>query len=224
MDPKTHYEELKEISLKEGIVLFGVADIVPIRDAFVLPEGLSRRFPFGISLGFRLARAIFETIEDAPSQMYYFHYQRANMLLDQAALKITSYIQEKGYDALPIPASQIIDWDKQLGALSHREIARLAGHGWYGRNNLLVNEHYGSQVRYVTVLADLPLTTDAPARGDCGSCHACVALCPAHAISETGFDRDACHQKLKEFTRIQRIGQMICGVCLKCCPGLKTVR
>ena len=221
MDPHVNYEELKTIALKESVVLFGVADVAPVRGTFILPEGLVQRFSFGISLGFRLARTILETVVDAPSQMYYFHYQRINMLLDQTALKLTSFIQENGYDALPVPASQIIDWDKQLGAVSHREIARLAGHGWYGRNNLMVNERYGSQVRYVTVLTDMPLITDSPVKGDCGACRACVTLCPAHAIKESGFDRDACHLKLKEFTKIQRIGQMICGVCLKCCPGNK---
>jgi epoxyqueuosine reductase QueG len=51
-----------------------------------------------------------------------------------------------------------------------------------------------------------------------------VNACPAAAIKADGFDREACHRKLKEFTKIQRIGQMICGVCQKVCPGKERQR
>jgi epoxyqueuosine reductase len=214
-----NYSTLKETAIREGMALFGVADVTSIRDTFLLPENVIRKFPFGISLGFRLSRAVLETVVDMPNQIYYFHYQRANILLDQTALKITAWIQGQGYDALPIPASQIMDWDKQIGSVSHREIARLAGLGWYGRNNLMVNPLYGSQVRYVTILTDAPLKTDTEIAGACGACRRCVAGCPAAAITDKGFDRNACHMKLKEFTKIQRIGQMICGVCVKACYG-----
>jgi epoxyqueuosine reductase QueG len=116
----------------------------------------------------------------------------------------------------------VIDWQKQLGSLSHREIARLAGHGWYGRSNLLVNPRFGSRVRYTTVLTDMPLPAGKPVEGSCGECRLCVSLCPAGAIKADGFDREACHAKLKEFCKIQGIGQMICGVCIKACPGKRS--
>jgi epoxyqueuosine reductase QueG len=134
-------------------------------------------------------------------------------------MKITSLIQKKAFNAFPIPASQIVDWKLQLGSVSHREVARLAGHGWYGKSNLLVNGSFGSCVRYVTVLTDMPLEMDKPASGNCGACSLCIDACPANAIREDGFDRDACHVKLKEFSKIQGIGQMICGVCIKACPS-----
>jgi epoxyqueuosine reductase QueG len=219
MDKERSYNELRKLALDEGMALFGVADVTPVRDTFLLPADVAGQFSAGISLGFHLSKMALATVTDAPSQIYYFHYQRVNILLDQTALKLTSWIQQQGYEALPIPASQVIDWEKQLGSVSHREVAYRAGHGWYGRNNLLVNPAYGSAVRYVTVLTDMPLKTDAPLQADCGGCSACVSLCPAGAISAAGFDRDRCHAKLKEFTKIQRIGQMICGVCLKVCPG-----
>ncbi|MEI8218060.1 MAG: hypothetical protein WCG51_03315 [Elusimicrobiota bacterium] len=214
-----NYTALKDLAHREGMALFGVADILPIRDSFLLPENTIKKFPFGISLGFRLSRSVLDTVVDMPNQIYYFHYQRTNILLDQTALKITAWIQNQGFDAFPIPASQVMDWEKQLGSVSHREIARLAGHGWYGRNNLMVNPRYGSHVRYVSILTDAPLTTDSAIPGNCGTCRQCVEICPASAIADTGFDREACHVKLKEFTKIQRIGQMICGVCVKACTG-----
>ena len=222
MNEKENYGELQKLALGEGMALFGVADITLARRDFILPANISEKFDRGISLGFALSRTVLETVEGMPSQIYYFHYQRANILLDQTALKITSLIQKKGFEAFPVPASQVIDWAKQLGSVSHREIARLAGHGWYGRNNLLVNSRFGSRVRYVTVLTDMPLETGKPSADDCGACKMCVSACPAKAILENSFDLGPCRAKLKEFTKIQGIGQMICGVCIRACPGRDT--
>jgi epoxyqueuosine reductase QueG len=219
MDKKNNYEELKLYSLDEGMTLFGVADVEAVSGSFIIPENAASKLKRGISIGYRLSRSVLETITACPNQIYYFHYQRINMLLDQTSLKITALIQKKGYNALPVPASQVIDWQKQLGSVSHREIARLAGHGWYGRNNLLVNPEYGSQVRYASILTDMPLLTDKPVEENCGSCKACIAVCPAKAIKETGFDLSACAAQLKEFIKQKKIGQMICGVCIKACPG-----
>jgi epoxyqueuosine reductase QueG len=219
MDTSPAYNAVRTLALDNGMALFGVADVTELRSGFLMDAVVAERFTAGISLGFRLSRALLQTIDAAPTQLYYFHYQRANILLDQTALKIMAFIQQAGYDALPIPASQITDWERQLGTLSHREIAYRAGLGWYGKNNLLVNPRFGSQVRYVTILTNMPLPTAQPLENGCGDCSACIRVCPAHAITAEGFDRNACHQKLKEFTKLQRIGQMICGVCLKACPG-----
>lgn len=220
MNKQENYLSLKEYGLAEGMALFGVADVTSVRDTFLIPNNVASRFPYAVSMAVRLSGAVLDTVTDAPNEIYYFHYQRANMLLDQTAFKVLARIQKMGYEGLPIPASQIVDWTKQIGSLSHREIARLAGLGWYGRNNLLVTPEFGSKVRYVTVLTDLPLAADKPREDlSCGSCAACVSLCPAKAISDKGFNRDACHLQLKEFKKIQHIGQMICGICVKVCPG-----
>jgi Uncharacterized Fe-S protein len=219
MNEKQNYQALQRTAFAEGITLFGVADVRDINKDFLIPPETAEQLPFAVSMGIRLSRSILRTIVDAPNQSYYFHYQRVNILLDQTAIKITSAIQKEGFDAYPVPASQISDWDKQHGALSHREIARRAGLGWYGRNNLLVNEFHGAQVRYATVLTDMPLPADKPVPGGCGDCRACVSVCPAGAIKDDGFDRETCHMKLKEFTKTQKIGHMICGVCVKACGG-----
>jgi epoxyqueuosine reductase QueG len=225
METQKYYSELRDLAISEGMAVFGVADVKAVRNDFILPDDVKNIFTAGISYGFHLSEAVLKTIQGAPNQIYYFHYQRVNQLMDQVALKLTSYIQERGYQALPIPSSQVIDWTRQLGSVSHREIARLAGLGWYGRNNLLVNPRFGSQVRYCTVLTDMPLTADKPINEDvsernaCGECYACEATCPAGAITEDGFNREACHAKLKDFMKTEHIGQMICGVCVNVCKG-----
>jgi epoxyqueuosine reductase len=213
------YETLKKLVFDEGMAVFGVADVTAARAEFILPDDVKNVFSAGISYGFHLSEMVLKTIHGAPNQIYYFHYQRVNQLMDQVALKLTARIQSLGYQALPIPSSQVIDWARQLGSVSHREVARLAGLGWYGRNNLLVNPRFGSQVRYCTVLTDMPLPADKPLNADCGTCRECIAGCPAGAIVDGAFNRDACHAKLKDFMKTERIGQMICGVCVNVCKG-----
>jgi len=155
--------------------------------------------------------------------MYLFHYKRVNALLDEAALKVTAFIQDQGYDALPIHASQVSDWDAMVGHVSHKMIARFAGLGWIGRSILLVNPQYGGRVRYVSVLTDMPLKVDGEAPGNCGDCRMCIGACPAHAIKENpaDFDLKACYQQLKYFRNSENLGQYICGLCVKACSGKK---
>jgi len=102
-------------------------------------------------------------------------------------------------------------------------IGKLAGLGWIGRNNLLVNPQLGSRYRLVTILTDMPLVNDEALNRDCGKCMACLKTCPAKAIKENkeDFDHWACLDKLKEFRRQGVVGQHICGVCVKACKGPK---
>jgi epoxyqueuosine reductase QueG len=224
MGKDKNYNKLKEIAFANGMMLFGVANVSSIREEFLLPKEVAANLPFGISIGYVLSKAVLDTIVDAPNQLYFFHYQRVNVLLDETALKLTAYIQSLGYYALPIPASQIIDWERQRAQLSHKKVALLAGLGWLGRNNLVVSPLYGSQVRLATVLTNLPLLEDKPIEGGCGACNKCISACPAKAIKERvqEFDALKCFEQLKEFKKKYNLGQYICGLCVKvCCAGSK---
>lgn len=221
MDKNKEYLGLKRFCLGLGADLFGVADIRAIRKDFALPRSLSEKFDRAVCLGVRLAGGILEEIENAPTKLYFHHYRTVNNFLDQEALKICNYIQRKGYAALPIPASQILDWQSQKAHLSHKKIGSLAGLGWIGRNNLLVNKKLGSNFRIVSVLTDMPLKIDRPVKQDCGDCRLCIKVCPAGAIKERPeqFDHIKCFEKLKEFQKQRLVDQYICGICLKACRG-----
>jgi epoxyqueuosine reductase QueG len=210
---------LRAMAFDMEISLFGVADITEIRKEFKLDRKLSAAFPRAVSLGRRLLAAVLEEIEDRPTPLYFHHYRQVNNFLDRAALILSGRIQEAGFKALPIPASQIIDWEKQLGHVSHKKVGFLAGLGWMGRNNLLVNPDFGAQIRLVTVLTDMPLEPDRPLDADCDGCAFCLSTCPAGAVKRTReeFDHRACFEKLKEFRRLHIVSQFICGVCVKAC-------
>jgi epoxyqueuosine reductase QueG len=216
------YDSLKGLSLDLGASLFGVARVESLEDKLfsLSPQGVAN-LPYAISLGFHLSDRIIEDIEDGPTPLYFFHYQRVNICLDEMALRMTSHIQNQGFDALPIPASQVIDWKRQVGHLSHRHVAKEAGLGWIGRHNLLVNPRFGARIRLVSVLTEFPLKVDRPMHGDCGTCKVCIPVCPASAIGEDplDFNHIGCYEWIKSCCKERNIRHHICGICIKACPG-----
>jgi epoxyqueuosine reductase len=219
--PRENSDWVKKSALDLGFPLAGIADVAPVRDEFRLPEKLGGRYDRAISLARRLVGDVLDDLVDHPTPLYFHHYRQLNFFLDRGAFLLASEIQNAGFGALPIPASQVLDAEKQIAHLSHKKIARLAGLGHIGRNNLLVHPDFGSRIRLVTVLTDMPLEADSPLESDCGSCRACLPACPAGAIKARpeDFDHHACFEKLDEFRRLRFVSQHICGLCVKACRG-----
>lgn len=219
--------ELESFCRNRGVVAFGVAAIKDVNtsDSSLAPETFAR-LPFAISLAIRLSSEILATLTDHPNILYEHHYRQLNFALDRIALELVWRLQQSGYNALPIPASQITDWETQRGHLSHKRVAIAAGLGWLGRNNLLVTPEFGAQVRLITILTDLPLESASPLKQDCGNCYQCVEICPAQAIKESpaDFDHRACFEKLKEFQCHRFVHQLICGLCVRACLGANPYR
>jgi epoxyqueuosine reductase len=224
MSKADNVEKMRVLCQQWGGSLFGVADLHSFKkEEILLPSSLMDKLSYGISVGFHLSDIILEEIQNQPTPLYFYHYQRVNILLDTIGLIVTSVIQDLGYQAMPIPASQIVDWKTQKGHLSHKRLAQAAGLGWIGRNNLLVNEKFGSRIRLVTILTDLPLVADTPSIKDCGSCSDCLSVCPAGAIKvrQEEFDHLQCYEQLRTFAKTLHFSHNICGVCVKACKGFK---
>ena len=218
-------EGIKTLCRQWGGALFGVADLQLLsKDQILLPPSLIDQLSFGISVGFHLSDIILEGIENQPTPLYFHHYQRSNILLDTIGLLVAAAIQDLGYQAMPIPASQLVDWKTQKGHLSHKHVARAAGLGWIGRNNLLVSKEFGSRIRLATILTDLPLEAHSPSKEECGACHDCLPTCPAGAIKEKpeDFDHLRCYEQLRAFAKTLHFSHNICGVCVKACRGRRT--
>jgi epoxyqueuosine reductase len=218
-----HYQLLKSFVSDRGADLFGVAETARIKDHIDTElKDEASKLPFAISIGVRLMRSVLNTIVDRPNQIYKTHYRQVNSLLDYITGLTAGFIQRRGYNAIAIAASFVIDWKKQNSHISHRHVAVEAGLGFLGRNNLLIHPDYGAGVRLATILTDMPLKTDSPVSDNCGDCLACIAACPAEAISENNFDFDKCYEQVKKFARENNYNLHICGLCVKACTNARS--
>lgn len=216
-----------------GADFCGIADLTPAR-GFIAEQGgeVMAAYPRAISVGVELPHAIVDRLPDRADRSvalsYRTHaYDVVNQRLDQIASRLASALQAAGSSAYPIPASQIVDTERQRGAFSHKLAARLAGLGWIGKSCLLVTPSAGPRVRWATVLTDAALPAAAgPVADGCGGCTECVDACPVRAFTGRAFDptepREARYDvgACRDYQNgtVPRVGVPICGMCLYVCP------
>lgn len=205
---------MERVARAGGAALVGVADVpgdvpAPFRD-----------FPRAVVVAVPLSRGVLATCVDEPTRIYAYHYRAVNAMLDGIACRLASFWEDRGYGTLAVPASQVVDWDRVAGAVSHPRLAQLAGLGFIGRHNMVVTPRFGAAVRLVSVFTDAPLEADEPALGDCGDCESCRTACPVQAIGARAedWDRAVCLAKLRDFKK-RITNQYICGVCVRVCAG-----
>jgi epoxyqueuosine reductase QueG len=111
-------------------------------------------------------------------------------------------------------------------SLSYKKAGVLAGLGAFGKNQLLIHPEWGPWLWLRTVITDAILPPDAPLDfSPCRECYLCAEACPCGAITESGFNRNACEIPHGEkstshpsMIRLSPMGQINCEKCMRACP------
>jgi epoxyqueuosine reductase QueG len=221
---KSSFEEIRKMLFESGAGLVGFADMT------VVPTEDRKDMERALSIAVALSPGIVSRITKGPTKEYFREYLRVNTLLSELSHRAATLLAERGFAAVALePTTEDFDAVQLRAGLSHKIAATRSGLGWIGKNALVITKLFGSAIRLTTVLTDAPIETGPPCDESlCGTCTACVEICPAKAPSGTNwrlglyrddfFDARACCRKATEFCDREGIDSTICGICIDACP------
>lgn len=209
----------KEYGIQAGATVVGIAsasDFSLAPEGFgptdVLPECLSV-----IVLGGSFPPEVFASIAE-------YTASRNAMLstMTSIAKAVAKRIKAHGYQTKAISAAggKWVQGDgrkEQVGYISLKHAAEMAGLGVIGKNYLLTSPQYGNRLWLSAVLTDAALAPDAKIQSNmCSSCDKCVEACPVSALDNlAAFGKKGCSSF---FTIEDRQFKVKCFLCRTICP------
>jgi len=131
-------------------------------------------------------------------------YVETNDLINRAGESIADWLKEMGYASGLTPATHNFNEDRLMARWSHKHLAHLTGLGRFGTHYMIITPagacgRFGSLVSEAD-LGDNPLmdTEHACLLKAGQTCGKCMDRCPVNALTEDGFDRRKCWDRLNE--------------------------
>jgi len=222
-------ERIKEIVFKHGADLFGIAPVARFDGA---PKGFHPRSVYSrtesvIAFAVKLPTETLFAESPIPfSHMNTLAIQR----VDAITYAISTDLDRDGVKNVLIPTDDPYEyWDpgKQEGRaiLSLRHAAMLAGLGKLGRNNLLINEKYGSMIQNGALLTDEKIEPDPLADYEAcpPECRICLDSCPQQALTGETVVQKLC-RPISNFRTEKGYVVKKCFECRRKCPRTLGIR
>ncbi|OGR44151.1 MAG: hypothetical protein A2X35_13215 [Elusimicrobia bacterium GWA2_61_42] len=108
-----------------------------------------------------------------------------------------------------------------------KELGRLAGLGFRGKNTLLLSRELGSYFFLGGIALAMDLKPDAPSADSCGACELCVKACPTGALKNGKLDASLCVSYWTTQARMKIPAEIAektkgfaygCDLCQEACP------
>ncbi|OAI23889.1 MULTISPECIES: tRNA epoxyqueuosine(34) reductase QueG [Methylomonas] len=178
-----------DLTSAEGHLQRWLADGMHGEMHYMAAHGLKRSRPADLQPG---------TLSIISARMDYLPEHRSSMaerLNDPATAFVSRYALGRDYHKLLRSRLQKLA-DKiaaEIGPFGYRvfvdsapvlekAIAEKAGLGWIGKHSNLINRRAGSWFFLGEIYTDLALPADTPVASHCGTCRACLDICPTQAI------------------------------------------
>ncbi|WP_092923444.1 tRNA epoxyqueuosine(34) reductase QueG [Romboutsia hominis] len=121
------------------------------------------------------------------------------------------------------------------GPLVDRELAYLSGIGYFGINNNIITDKYGSYVFIGYIINNYEFSLDKPLDKECMKCGKCVKYCPGNALlGNYDMNPRKClsyitqkkeELSLEEVKAIKNSGKIFgCDICQEVCPHNKNIK
>lgn len=141
---------------------------------------------------------------ERPCRNWGLAYVQTNDLIGRLSQALENFLDEKGFHSGLTPATHNFDEDILMARWSHKHLAHLSNLGRFGTHHMLITPvgcagRMGSLVTEAD-LADNPvIETDEACLLKAGKkCGKCIEACPVDALSENGFERRRCWNRLNE--------------------------
>ena len=172
----------------ENLLFEKGANIVRFVDIGGIPCNQTQGFEKAVVFCMALSKEFILTVRDG-KQIEHDEFVEKEHEADSLADFLAEHLQQKGYRAYSGSEKSNeqngnFDAKTMSSQLPHKTIARLAGIGYIGKNNLMITEKYGCAFSMCTVLTDAPLETNTPplVSSKCGDCDVCKQICPGNSI------------------------------------------